>query len=208
MTPIASSPINFSNKAIRTMASGISNPSEVTKYLLAWGQGDEAARDQLIPFVYDELRRLARHHMRRERGEQVLQTSALINEAYLRLVEQHIPWQSRAQFFGISAKLMREILVDHARARLRHKRGGGQQQVSLAAAADVAIGKASDLLALDDALKALSELDPQQSRIIELRFFGGLTIEETAEVLGVSTATVERGWRVARAWLRAELTKA
>jgi len=189
------------------MASGITNPSEVTKFLLAWGQGDEAARDQLIPFVYDELRRLARHHMRRERGEQVLQTSALIHEAYLRLVDQHVPWQSRAHFFGISAKLMREILVDHARARLRRKRGGGQQQVSLAAAADVAVGKASDVLALNDALNALAELDPRQSRIIELRFFGGLTIEETAEALKISTATVEREWRSARAWLRLEMSR-
>ena len=187
----------------------MSEPSsqEVTQLLLAWGHGDEAARDRLIPIVYDELRRMARHYMRRERGEQILQTSALINEAYLRLVEQHVPWQSRAQFFSVAAKLMRDILVDSARARLRRKRGGGQIQVSLAEAAEAPAGDA-ELLALDDALNTLAALDPQQSRIIELRFFGGLTIPETAEVLGVSTATVERDWRVARAWLRTELTKA
>lgn len=180
---------------------------EVTQLLLAWGKGDETARDRLIPIVYQELRRLARHYMRRERGEQILQTSALINEAYLRLVEQHVTWQSRAQFFSVAAKLMRDILVDNARLRLRRKRGGDQIQVSLAEAAEAPAGDA-ELLALDDALNTLAALDPQQSRIIELRFFGGLTIPETAEVLGVSTSTVERDWRVARAWLRAELTKA
>lgn len=181
---------------------------EITQLLLAWGRGDEAARDRLIPIVYHELRRMARHYMRRERDEQILQTSALINEAYVRLVEQHVPWQSRAQFFSVAAKLMRDILVDNARARLRRKRGGDQIQVSLAEAAEAPAGDAAELLALDDALNTLTALDPQQSRIIELRFFGGLTIEETAEALGVSTSTVERDWRVARAWLRVELTKA
>jgi RNA polymerase sigma factor (TIGR02999 family) len=180
---------------------------QVTNLLLAWGQGNEAARDQLIPLVYQELRRIAAHYLRFERSNHTLQTSALVNEAYLRLVDQIVPWQSRAQFFGIAAQLMRQILVDHARFRLRLKRGGGQAQVSLAEAEQLAAGKSADLLALDDVLQVLSAVDPQQCRIVELRFFAGLTIEETAEVTGLSTATVERGWRAARAWLRVELSK-
>lgn len=180
---------------------------EITQLLLDWGEGNEAAREQLIPLVYEELRRLAQRHLRAERRDHTLQTSALINEAYLRLVQQHVPWESRAHFFGIAARLMRQILVDHARARLRLKRGGDQQQVSLAEAEELAEGKSADLLALDDALQAMAAVDQQQSRIVELRYFAGLTIEETAEVTGLSTATVEREWRTARAWLRAELSK-
>lgn len=180
---------------------------EVTQLLLAWGQGNEAARDQLIPLVHRELRRLARGHLRREQPDHTLQTSALVNEAYLRLVDQHVSWQGRAHFFGIAARLMRQILVDHARARLRFKRGGDQVQVSLAEAAQLAEAKSADLLALDDALQTLAIMDSQQGRIVELRFFAGLTIEETAEVIGLSTATVEREWRAARAWLRVELSK-
>lgn len=179
---------------------------EVTQLLFDWGRGDEAAREQLIPLVYEELRGLARRHLRHERQKHTLQTSALIHEAYLRMVEQHVPWQSRAHFFGIAARLMRQILVDHARSRQRLKHGGDRQRVSLTGAVEEADGPAADLLTLDDALRSLAELDPQQSRVVELRFFGGLTVEETAEVLGISVTTVEREWRTARAWLRAELS--
>lgn len=176
----------------------------VTQMLLAWGEGDEAARDALIPLVYDQLRRIARHHLRHERPGHSLQTTALINEAYLKLIEQSVSWQGRNHFFGIAARLMRQILVDHARARQRLKRGGNAHQISLTAAEDEQ-EQGADLLALNDALEALSEVDPQRSRIVELRFFGGLTIEETAQVMRVSTPTVERGWRAARAWLQTEL---
>ena len=176
----------------------------VTQLLLAWERGDEAARDELIPLVYDALRRIARHHLRGERAGHTLQTTALINEAYLKLVEQSVPWQSREHFFGIAARLMRQILVDYARARQRLKRGGDRKQISLTSA-EIAQGQAADLLALNDALETLAEVDPQRSRIVELRFFGGLTIEETAQVMGISTPSVERGWRAARAWLQTEL---
>jgi RNA polymerase sigma factor (TIGR02999 family) len=180
---------------------------EVTQLLLAWGAGDEAARDRLVPLVYDELRRLARQHLRHERQGHTLQTSALIHEAYLRLVEQTVPWQNRAHFFGIAARLMRQILVNHARARQRLKRGGAQQQVSLSAADEAAAGRAVEVLALDEALKTLAELDPRKSQIIELRFFGGLTTEETAAALGISDSTVEREWRLAKAWLQREMER-
>jgi RNA polymerase sigma factor (TIGR02999 family) len=176
----------------------------VTQLLLAWERGDDAARDELIPLVYDALRRIARHHLRGERAGHTLQTTALINEAYLKLVDQSVPWQSREHFFGIAARLMRQILVDYARARQRLKRGGDRQQISLAYA-EGAQGQPADLLALNDALETLAEVDPQKSRIVELRFFGGLTIEETAQVMGISTPSVERGWRAARAWLQTEL---
>ncbi len=178
----------------------------VTQLLLAWGRGDEAARDELIPIVYDTLHRIARHQLRGERAGHTLETTALINEAYLKLVEQRVSWQSRAHFFGIAARLMRQLLVDYARTRGRLKRGGDRQQISLTAAAGVAREEAVDLLALDKALETLAEVDPQSSRIVELRFFGGLTIEETAQVMGISTPTVERGWRAARAWLQTELS--
>ena len=178
---------------------------DITQLLLAWERGDEAARDELIPLVYDALRRIARHHLRGERAGHTLQTTALINEAYLKLVEQSVSWQSREHFFGIAARLMRQILVDYARARQRLKRGGNQQQISLKFADETANEQAADLLALNDALETLAEVDPQKSRIVELRFFGGLTIEETAQVMGISTPSVERGWRAARAWLQTEL---
>jgi RNA polymerase sigma factor (TIGR02999 family) len=187
-----------------TMAKPVSK--NVTQLLHAWGKGDEAARDELIPLVYDTLRRIARHQLRGERAGHTLETTALINEAYLKLVEQSVSWQSRAHFFGIAARLMRQLLVDYARARQRLKRGGDLQQISLTDAAGIAEDKAVDLLALDDALQILTEVDPQSSRIVELRFFGGLTIEETAQVMGISTPTVERGWRAARAWLQTELS--
>jgi RNA polymerase sigma factor (TIGR02999 family) len=187
-----------------TMAKPVSK--NVTQLLHAWGKGDEAARDELIPLVYDTLRRIARHQLRGERAGHTLETTALINEAYLKLVEQSVSWQSRAHFFGIAARLMRQLLVDYARARQRLKRGGDMQQISLTDAAGIAEDKAVDVLALDDALQILTEVDPQSSRIVELRFFGGLTIEETAQVMGISTPTVERGWRAARAWLQTELS--
>jgi RNA polymerase sigma-70 factor, ECF subfamily len=177
----------------------------VTQLLIAWGRGDEAARDELIPLVYETLRRIARHQLRGERAGHTLETTALINEAYLKLVEQTVSWQNRAHFFGIAARLMRQLLVDYARARRRLKRGGDMQLISITAAGDIAQEQAVDLLVLDEALKTLAEVDPQSSRIVELRFFGGLTIEETAQV-GVSTPTVERGWRAARAWLQTELS--
>jgi RNA polymerase sigma factor (TIGR02999 family) len=178
----------------------------VTQLLIAWGQGDEAARDELIPLVYEKLRRIARYHLRGERAGHTLETAALINETYLKLVDQSVSWQSRAQFFGIAARLMRQLLVDYARARQRLKRGGAEWRISLTAAAEIAQEQAVDLLALDEALETLARVDPQRSRVVELRFFGGLTIEETAQVMGVSTPTIERGWRAARAWLQTELS--
>jgi RNA polymerase sigma factor (TIGR02999 family) len=185
----------------------MTSPRELTQLLIDWSKGDQAALDKLVPFVYDELRRLARHYMRRERPGHTLQTSALVNEAYLRLVDQTVSWQNRAHFLGIAARLMRQILVDHARSHKYAKRGGGAEKVSLDQVADLAQARASDLVALDDALIGLAAMDPQQSRIVELRFFGGLTIEETAEVAGLSHATVEREWSAARAWLRREMSR-
>ncbi len=182
----------------------VPGPQNVTQMLLAWGEGDEAAREALIPIVYEQLRRIARHHLRHERAEHTLQATALINEAYLRLVEQSVSWQNRNHFFGIAARLMRQVLVDHARSRQALKRGENPQQISLTAVND-AQEQSADLLALNDALETLSAVDPQRSRIVELRFFGGLTIEETAQVMGVSTPTVQRGWRAARAWLQTEM---
>src|SRR5215210_2198688 len=182
-------------------------PGDVTRLLQDLSGGDKAALDRLIPYVHEEPRRLARAHMRRERPGHTLQTTALINEAYMRLVGQEVPWQGRAHFFGIASRLMRQILVDYARAQNYQKRGGGQQQVSLSEAAGAVGGRAAELIALDDALERLAALDPQQARVVELRFFGGLTIEEAAEVLGVSHATIERDWRAARAWLRREMSQ-
>ncbi len=182
----------------------IPTSQNVTEMLIAWGQGDEAARDALIPLVYDQLRRIARHHLRGERASHTLQTSELINEAYLKLVAQSVSWQSRAHFFGIAARLMRQVLVDYARSRQRLKRGGDRQQISLTSVED-AQEQGADLLALNGALETLADVDLQRSQIVELRFFGGLTIEETAQVMGISTPTVERGWRAARAWLQTEL---
>jgi RNA polymerase sigma factor (TIGR02999 family) len=180
---------------------------ELTQLLIAWGNGDKAALDRLMPLVYDELHRLAHQYMRRELPGCTLQTSGLVNEAYLRLVDQtQIQWESRAHFFGIAARLMRQILVDEARRRRYAKRGGGAIQVNLDEATIVAQEQSTNVLALDDALKALEQIDSRQSRIVELRFFGGLSIEETAEVLKVSPGTVMRDWTFARAWLRNEMT--
>ncbi|HEU4772157.1 MAG TPA: sigma-70 family RNA polymerase sigma factor [Candidatus Udaeobacter sp.] len=181
-------------------------PNEITKLLKDWSGGDSTALDRLIPLVYDELHRLAHQHMRRERAGNLLQTSALINEAYLRLVDQaDLTIENRTHFFGIAARLMRQILVDEARKRNSAKRGGAAIQVSLTGAINVAQEQAANVVALDDALKTLESIDGRQSEIVELRFFGGLSIEETAEVLKVSPGTVMRDWTFARAWLGNEL---
>ena len=180
---------------------------EITYLLVAWGNGDQNALDKLTPLVYQELHRLADHYMKGERPDHTLQTTALVNEVYLRLIDwKNVRWQNRAHFFGVSAQLMRHILVKFARDRLAAKRGGNAFQVSLSDAAKI-FTQNLDLVALDDALKDLSALDPRQSQVIEMRFFGGLSIEETAEALKVSPATVRRDWSLARAWLRRELKK-
>ena len=182
---------------------------DVTKLLKDWSAGDQSALDKLMPLVYDELRRLAHQHMRREKPGHTLQTSALVNEAYVRLVDQsEIQWESRAHFFGIAARLMRQILVDRARRRNFAKRGGGAIQVSLNDATNVAQEQSANVMALDDALKNLEKTDQRKSRIVELRFFGGMSIEETAAVLKVSPGTVMRDWTFARAWLRNEMSSA
>ena len=184
-------------------------PHEVTKLLKDWSGGDQTALDKLMPLVYDELHRLAHQHMLREKPGHLLQTSALINEAYLRLVdEQQVNWQNRTHFFGIAARLMRRILVDEARKRNSAKRGGAMIQVLLHEAMTVPEEQAANVVALDDALTILAKKDSRQSEIVELRFFGGLSIEETAELLKVSPGTVMRDWTFARAWLRNEMSGA
>lgn len=180
----------------------------VTQLLLAWSQGDAAALEHLLPLVDAELRRLAHAYMRRENPDHTLQTSALINEAYLRLVDQQqVRWQNRAHFFGITAQLMRRILLDHARGHARAKRGGQARLVPLDEAATVSEQKAVELIALDDALLALEQFDTRKSHLVELRFFGGLSNEEVAEVMGMSLRTVEREWQKAKAWLHQALTE-
>jgi RNA polymerase sigma factor (TIGR02999 family) len=183
-------------------------PSEpVTDLLLAWGQGDDSAFDRLIPLVRVELHRLARRHMRRERTGHTLQTTALVNEAYLRLVDLgRVLWQDRAHFFAMSARLMRRILVDHARSRQFVKRGGGARRIPFDEAL-VSVERNVDLVELDDALRRLADLDPRKGQVVEMRFFAGLSVEETATALGVSPVTVMRDWRVARAWLFKELRR-
>jgi RNA polymerase sigma factor (TIGR02999 family) len=184
-------------------------PSTRINGLLAdWGHGDQDARDALIPLVYEELRRIARYRLWHERPDHTLQSAALVNEAYLRLVRQEAPqWQNRAHFFGVAAQLMRQILVDHARKHLAAKRGAGAPRLSFDPEIALPQKPEVDLLALDTALNKLAALDSQQSRLIELRFFGGLSIEESAVVLGISPATVKREWATARAWLQRELKK-
>ena len=181
----------------------------VTQLLNELGAGDSAALDRLLPLVFDELRRLAHSYLRRERGDHTLQPTALVNEAYLRLVnQQDVRWQGRAHFFGIAANLMRQILVDHTRRRAADKRGGADLERLSLTQAELVVNRADvDVLALEEALERLNEFDRQQARIVELKFFAGLTIEETAEVLGVSHATVERDWKLARAWLKRELSR-
>lgn len=202
---------------------GESNSGRVTQLLAAWSSGDQQALNELMPLVYGELRRLAQSHLRRERPGHTLQRTVLVHEAFLRLVNQkEVQWQGRAHFLGLASRLMRRILVDHARARLAAKRGDGAHHVSFDDAIGTPDGEVEidsdpeaplvtpdqpmiDLVALDDALIRLEAMDPQQGKIVELRFFGGLTMEETAQALGISVATVKRDWAVAKAWLHREL---
>ena len=179
---------------------------DVTALLIEVANGNQAAQEKLVPLVYDQLKELARRYMRRERSEHTLQTTALVHEAYLKLVGQHSPhWQNRAQFYGTAAQLMRRILIDHARRHLRAKRGGTQVILPLEEALAFTPEHSEDLLRLDEALDRLSKLDPRQSRIVELRFFGGLSVEETSSFLNVSPITVKRDWAVAKVWLYGEL---
>ena len=182
------------------------SPHDVTQLLVDWSNGNQAALDKLAPLVYEELRRLAHHYMSRERPGHTLQTSALVNEAYLRLIDQkNVHWQNRAHFFGIAAQLMRRILVDYARRRNYLKRGGNAPHVSLGEAATYSQERGAELVALDDALTALTAVDHRKSQVVELRFFGGLSVEEAAEVLKVSPETVIRDWRLAKVWLLREM---
>jgi len=183
------------------------SPQGVTQLLLDWGNGNRQALEKLTPLVYDELRRLASRYLRRERQDHTLQSTALVHEAWLRMVDQRqIHWQNRAQFFGLAAEMIRRILIDHARNRQAAKRGDGAIKLSLDEAMATPDSRDFDLVALDDALAGLARLDPQQSRLVELRFFAGLSVEESAAVLGVSTATVKREWAAAKAWLYRALT--
>ena len=184
------------------------SPKEITRLLVAWGDGDRSALEELAPLVHTELRRLAHHYMGRERHGHTLQTSALVNEAYLRLIDwKDVRWQNRAHFFAVSAQLMRRILVDFARDRQYLKRGGGALRVSLGEAEAFTVERGADLVALDEALTGLAEVDRRKGQVVELRFFGGLSVEEVAEVLKVSKETVMRDWRLAKAWLLRELDK-
>ena len=180
---------------------------EFTQLLVAWSEGDRSALDQLMPVVYDELRRLAKFYMSGEREGHLLQTTALVNEAYLRLTDSsRVKWQNRAHFLAVSAQMMRRILVDFARSRNFQKRGGGAQQVSLAEAMSISLEKDKDLVGLDEALNELALVDERKSKVVEMRFFGGLSVEETAEVLKVSVDTVMRDWKFAKVWLLRELS--
>jgi len=183
------------------------SPNEITEQLIAWSKGDEAALEQLIPAVYQELRRMADHYLRGEDSGHSLQPTALVHEAYLRLIDQtKVEWHNRAHFFGVAAQMMRRILIDHAKAKHRVKRGGTAVKVVLDENTNFTQERASELLALDDALQALARMDDRKSRIVELRYFGGLSVEETAQVLGISDKTVMRDWSLAKAWLYRELT--
>jgi RNA polymerase sigma factor (TIGR02999 family) len=189
-----------------------SSAQDITQLLLAWGKGDRAALEELMPIVYEELRRLAKHYMRRQKPDHTLQTTALVHEAYLRLIDSsRVQWQNRAHFFAISAQLMRRILVDSARSKNSLKRGGGKlekfQQVDLNESLAAAKEPETDLVALDEALNRLANLNERQSRVVELRYFGGLSEDEIAEALGISARTVRRDWSLARAWLYRELSQ-
>ncbi len=180
--------------------------SETTQLLRAWAKGDQGALEQLTPRVYEELRRIAGHFMRNERASRTIQTTALVHEAYLKLIDiDNVDWQHRAHFFAVSAQIMRRILLDQARRRVAVKRGGVNPRTNLDEIPDLGSGRGRELIALDDGLNALAVIDPRKARVIELRFFGGLSVEETAEVLKVSPDTVLRDWRLARAWLLAEM---
>ena len=183
-------------------------PHEITQLLVAWGDGDKQALDKLMPFVYGELRRLARNYMRNQKADHTLQTTALVNEAYLRLIDSDkVRWQNRTHFFAISAQLMRRILVDFARAKNAVKRGGENQKITFDEALPVTSDKEAELLALDEALKELATLNERQAQIVEMRYFGGMNEKEIGEALEISTRTVRRDWSVARAWLFRELSK-
>jgi RNA polymerase sigma-70 factor (ECF subfamily) len=183
------------------------SPQEVTQLLIDWSNGDKAALDKLMPVVYSELRRLASHYMRQERSGHTLQSTALVNEAYVRLAEcQGTRWQDRAHFFAVAAQVMRHVLIDHARRYKYVKRGAGAVKVSLDEAAVLTQERAGDLIALDEALKSLEQIDPRKSRVVEMRFFGGLSIDETAEVMKLSSMTIQREWRWAKAYLYREVT--
>lgn len=177
----------------------------ITDLLGAWSNGNKQALDRLLPLVEGELRRIAHNYMRRENASHTLQTTALINEAYLKLIDQRVPCQNRAHFFAISAQLMRRILLNHARDSSVNKRGGGTVQINLDDAVIISPEKSKELIALDEALERLAQFDPTKSRIVEMRYFGGLSIEETAEVLGIATSTVSQHWRLAKAWLQKEI---
>ena len=181
-------------------------PQEVSQLLAAWSDGDRSALDKLLPLVEGELHRLAHRYMSQEREGHTLQTTALVNEAYLKLIDQKVDWQNRAHFFGIAAQIMRRILIDHARKHLGPRRGGGNT-ISLDEVAVVSDERASELVALDEALTTLAKVDERKSRVVELRYFGGLSVEETATVLGVSADTITRDWRRAKAFLRRELSQ-
>jgi RNA polymerase sigma factor (TIGR02999 family) len=186
------------------------NPStaQVTQLLLAWGDGDEAAFERLVPMVHGELRRIARRHMGHERGDHTLQATALVNEAYLKLIDiEKVKWQDRAHFFAMSSRLMRRVLIDVARARGYQKRGAGAHRVTLDEGRVASTGRGADVIALDEALEALAKLDARKSQVVEMRYFGGLSIEETAAALGVSVRTVKRDWTMAKLWLVRELKK-
>jgi RNA polymerase sigma factor (TIGR02999 family) len=186
------------------------NPStaQVTQLLLAWGDGDEAAFERLVPMVHGELRRIARRHMGHERGDHTLQATALVNEAYLKLIDiEKVKWQDRAHFFAMSSRLMRRVLIDVARARGYQKRGAGAHRVTLDEGRVASTGRGADVIALDEALEALAKLDARKSQVVEMCYFGGLSIEETAAALGVSVRTVKRDWTMAKLWLVRELKK-
>jgi RNA polymerase sigma factor (TIGR02999 family) len=199
-------------KGRTTNAAMATESQHITQLLRQWSDGRREALDELMPLLYDELRRQARRYLRKERAGHTLQTTALIHEAYLKLVDQNqVEWQNRAHFFGIAAQMMRRILVDYAKTRHRRKRGGAAENLPLEEAALVAMPaapeKSIDLVALDEALTRLAEFDPRQARVVELRYFSGLDIDETARVLGISNATVRREWNLAKAWLRRQITK-
>ena len=206
--PNRASPKRASPKRLGAIPVHADSSSPVTQLLGRWRNGDREALDSLIPLVYEELRRIAQYYLRNERPGHTLQSTALVHEAYVRMIQQDLPdWQNRAHFFAVAAQLMRQILVDHARAYRADKRGGGVCNDALDEAQEDALKVDVDILALDDALKTLSAMDPQQGEVVELRFFGGLSIEDTAEVLGISSSTVKRDWITARAWLHRELDR-
>jgi RNA polymerase sigma factor (TIGR02999 family) len=183
-------------------------PNEITERLVAWGAGDRSALDQLLPVVYQELRRMAGNYLRQESPGHTLQPTALVHEAWLRLIDQtRVNWQNRAQFFGVAAQLMRRILVDHAKTKHREKRGGDAVKLSLDDAINLSHERAADLLALDYALDELARIDGRKSRVVELRYFGGFSVEETAQILGVSPETVMRDWKLAKAWLYQQIRR-